>query len=135
MRARSRLFVLALVHELLRQDKVDLDFLVRYTNAPWLVIDAPGTGEHGLFARDAKGEPLCFDTVAGRPVSALLPEVKPQLIGAATLADGRQARPVFALMAAAYLDPQYAPENVAARTPGMCEAASANSSSATRPSA
>ncbi|HVI89236.1 MAG TPA: molybdopterin oxidoreductase family protein [Dongiaceae bacterium] len=110
------LFVLALVHELLRQDRVDLDYLVRYTNAPWLVIDAPGTAEHGLFARNAKGEPLCFDTIAGRPVSALLPEVKPQLIGAVTLADGRQAKPVFDLMAATYLDPQYAPEAVAART-------------------
>ena len=27
------LFVLALVHELLRTDRIDLDFLVRYTNA------------------------------------------------------------------------------------------------------
>ncbi len=35
----------ALVHELLKADKIDLDFLVRYTNAPWLVIDAPGTAE------------------------------------------------------------------------------------------
>jgi len=115
------LFVLALVHELLRADKIDLDFLVRYTNAPWLVVDAPGTAEHGLFARNEKGEPLCFDTIAGRPVSALLPEVKPRLIGMVTLAEGpngekRQARPVFDLMAAAYLDPRYAPDAVAART-------------------
>ena len=38
------LFVLALIHELLRADRIDLDYLVRYTNAPWLVIDAPGRG-------------------------------------------------------------------------------------------
>src|SRR3954463_4490677 len=49
------LFVLSLVHELLKADKIDLDFLVRYTNAPWLVIEAPGTAEHGLFARDEAG--------------------------------------------------------------------------------
>jgi anaerobic selenocysteine-containing dehydrogenase len=110
------LFVLSLVHELLRQDRVDLDFLVRYSNAIWLVIDAPGSAAHGLIARDDSGHPLCFDTIAGRPVSALLPEVKPQLIGAVTLADGRRARPVFDLMAARYLDAEYAPENVAART-------------------
>jgi anaerobic selenocysteine-containing dehydrogenase len=110
------LFVLALVHELLRQDKIDLDFLVRYTNAPWLVVDAPGTAEHGLFARDDAGNPLCFDKVAGRPVSALLPEVWPQLMGAATLADGRSARPVFDLLATRYLDPAYAPDAVAAQT-------------------
>src|SRR5271163_4413431 len=36
------LFVLALVHELLRTDRIDLEFLVRYTNAAWLVIRAPG---------------------------------------------------------------------------------------------
>ena len=36
------LFVLSLVHELLRADKVDLAYLGRYTNAAWLVIQAPG---------------------------------------------------------------------------------------------
>ena len=36
------LFVLALIHELLAAGKIDLDYLVRYTNAAWLVIDAPG---------------------------------------------------------------------------------------------
>ena len=53
--------MLALVHELLKADRIDLDFLVRYTNAPWLVIDAPGTAGHGLFARDDGGNPLCVD--------------------------------------------------------------------------
>ena len=37
------LFVLALVHELLRAGKVDVDYLVRYTNAAWLVIRDPDT--------------------------------------------------------------------------------------------
>ena len=36
------LFVLALVHELLRAGKVDVDYLARYTNARWLVIAGPG---------------------------------------------------------------------------------------------
>ena len=36
------LFVFALIHELLRSERVDLDFLVRYTNAPWLVLRNPG---------------------------------------------------------------------------------------------
>ena len=36
------LFVLALVHELLRAGKIDVDYLIRYTNAPWLVIQDPG---------------------------------------------------------------------------------------------
>src|SRR5207237_4993020 len=32
------LFVLSLVHELLCADKIDFDYLGRYTNAGWLVI-------------------------------------------------------------------------------------------------
>ncbi len=109
------LFVLALVHELLKADKIDLDFLVRYTNAPWLVIEAPGTAEHGLFARDEAGEPLCFGTIRGACISALKPDVAPQLIGEVTLPDGRKAKTVFELMVGRYLDPKYAPEAVAAR--------------------
>jgi anaerobic selenocysteine-containing dehydrogenase len=107
------LFVLSLVHELLKADKIDLDFLVRYTNAPWLIVDAPGTAEHGLIARDENGEPLCFGTLRNACISAMRPDVAPQLIGAATLPDGRQARTVFELMLRRYLDPKYAPENVA----------------------
>ncbi|MFX7198002.1 hypothetical protein ABTI40_19475, partial [Acinetobacter baumannii] len=37
------LFIGARIGELLRADRIDFDFLARYTNAPWLVIDAPGT--------------------------------------------------------------------------------------------
>ncbi len=37
------LFILALVHELLRLGRVDLDYLARLTDAGWLVVDAPGT--------------------------------------------------------------------------------------------
>ncbi len=59
------LFVLSLIHELLRNDKIDLDFLVRYTNAPWLVINAPDTEEHGLVYRNQEGDPLCLDRDSG----------------------------------------------------------------------
>jgi anaerobic selenocysteine-containing dehydrogenase len=48
-------FVLGLVHELLRGGRVDLEFVVRYTNLPWLVIRDAGGAEDGLFARDADG--------------------------------------------------------------------------------
>ena len=44
----------ALVHELLKAGKVDLDYLVRYTNAPWLVVQDPGGADDGLFARDGR---------------------------------------------------------------------------------
>src|SRR6201981_765094 len=52
------LFVLSLTHELLAADKIDLDYLARYTNAAWLVIQASGSADDGLFARDENGDPL-----------------------------------------------------------------------------
>ena len=59
------LFVLSLVHELLRADKVDFAYLGRYTNAAWLVIRAPGAADDGLFARNEAGEPLVLDAAGG----------------------------------------------------------------------
>ncbi len=55
------LFAFALIHELLRTDRIDLDYLVRYTNAHWLVLRNPGAADDGMFARDAQGRPLCWD--------------------------------------------------------------------------
>jgi hypothetical protein len=46
---------------------VRLEFLVRYTNAAWLVIDAPGTARDGLFLRDDEGQPLLWDQQAQAP--------------------------------------------------------------------
>ena len=48
------LLILSVVHELLKARKIDVDYLLRYSNAPWLVIDAPGTADHGLFARERR---------------------------------------------------------------------------------
>ena len=63
------MLVAALIHELLRTHKIDLDYLIRYTNAPWLVIQAPGSADDGLFARDAHGNPLCIERTTGRQIS------------------------------------------------------------------
>ncbi|HET6184898.1 MAG TPA: molybdopterin oxidoreductase family protein [Acetobacteraceae bacterium] len=109
------LFVMALIHELLRADRVDLDFLARYTNAPWLVIQAPGTAENGLFARDADGKPLAWDRASGHALPAGTAGMQPRIAGEATLADGRRAVPVFHLLAERYLDGRYAPAVVADR--------------------
>ncbi len=49
----------ALIHELLRTDRIDFEYLVRYTNAHHLVIHDPGAADDGLIARDADGKPLC----------------------------------------------------------------------------
>ncbi len=108
------LLVFALIHELLRTNRVDCDWLARYTNAPWLVIEDPGAADDGLFARDGDGNPLAWD--GKETVMALAPDVSVSLAGTATLSDGRKARPAFELMVNRYSDPQYAPDAVAART-------------------
>jgi len=108
------LFVMALIHELLRTDRVDGEFLVRYTNAPWLVVRNPGGADDGLFARDAEGKPLAWDRARGA-IPAEAADLSPVLAGEFALADGRRVQPVFHLMAERYLDAQYAPEAVAER--------------------
>jgi anaerobic selenocysteine-containing dehydrogenase len=109
------LFAFALVHELLQADRIDLDYLVRYTNAHWLVRVAPGTADDGLFVRDANGQPQCSDRASGGLMDAGAADASPVVVGDVTLPDGGTARPVFHLLAERYLDGQYAPDAVAAR--------------------
>jgi anaerobic selenocysteine-containing dehydrogenase len=106
------LFVMALIHELLKSDRIDLDYLVRYTNAPWLVIQAPGAADDGLFARNEAGEPLVLEA-SGSLASSAAAGVAARLIGNAALPDGRRAVPVFQLIAERYLDARYAPAAIA----------------------
>ncbi|HEX3123499.1 MAG TPA: molybdopterin-dependent oxidoreductase, partial [Rhodanobacteraceae bacterium] len=53
------LFVGALIRELLVHDRIDFEYLVKYTNAHYLVVRNPGAADDGLFARDAHGNELC----------------------------------------------------------------------------
>ncbi len=117
------LLAFALIHELLRSDRIDLDYLVRYTNAHWLVIRDPGAADDGLFARDGQGEPLCAtrtgDDAADNEHVALCPAsasgIAPRVVGEVRLPDGRTAVPAFQLVAERYLDSRYAPDAVAER--------------------
>ncbi len=97
------LFILSLVHELMKAGKIDLHYLAQYTNAP-VLIDS----ETGLFVRDTDGKPVVIDRVTGKPAAFDQKGVRPDL-GATH--EGN--RTVMQLMAEKYLDPQYAPEAVA----------------------
>jgi len=110
------LLVMALIHELLRAGKVDVGYLQRYTNAGWLVIEAPGEADDGLFLRDEEDRPLTRDLASDRLAAHPAKDAKPALKGAVDLGGGRRARPVFELLAERYLDASYAPEAVAGRT-------------------
>jgi anaerobic selenocysteine-containing dehydrogenase len=109
------LFAFALIHELLRADRIDLDYLVRYANAHWLVLNNPGGADNGMFARDDDDKPLCWNRNGGVAVDANAVDISPAVVGEFTLPDGRKARPVFQLIAERYLDPQYSPDAVSAR--------------------
>jgi sulfite dehydrogenase (quinone) subunit SoeA len=108
------LFALALVHVLLKRGLVDWEFLIRYTNAPWLVVQTPGMPGDGLFARDGDGNPLVWDQDARQLVNGMLSGIAPALYATAELPDGRRAKSVLALATERYLDDRYAPETVAA---------------------
>ncbi len=104
------LFALSMIHVLLKKDLIDHEFIVRYTNGPQLVVQDPGTGRHGLIARDGEGNPLAWDQKSGSFVNALLPEIEPALFGEYTLADGTRVKTSFTLLAERYLADEYAPE-------------------------
>jgi len=110
------LLILAVIHELLKARKIDVDYIVRYSNATWLVVDAPGSAEHGLFVRDAEGKPQIFESVTEQVVALGSKGARAALSGRVELPDGRFAVPSFQLLAEKYLDPQYAPEAVAGET-------------------
>jgi anaerobic selenocysteine-containing dehydrogenase len=93
------LLALSMVHVLLKRGLIDQEFLVRYTNAPWLV------GEDGLFVRDAAGNPLVWDQKSQSRKSALEAGTAPALFHEGT---------VMSLAVSRYLDDAYSPQRVAA---------------------
>ena len=109
------LLILSLIRELMRAGKIDIDYLARYTNAPWLVIRNPGKANDGLFLRDDAGKPMVLDRDSGKPAAHDKKGVKVALHGAVKVKDGGTAVPVFMLMSEAWLDDAYAPEAVSAR--------------------
>lgn len=110
------LLILSLIHELFRTRKIDLDYLIRYSNASFLVIDAPDTADHGLFARSGDGVELVWDSSKDQAVPHTQQGIAPVLTSQVELPDGRKAKPVLMLMAEKYSDPAYAPEAVARET-------------------
>ena len=96
------LFVGALIHELLRTENIDLDYLVRYTNAPWLVIDDPARRRRRpVRARRRRQAAGLRQAPSGALADATRTDIAPALVGTFKLPDGRTARPAFALIARA----------------------------------
>jgi anaerobic selenocysteine-containing dehydrogenase len=110
------LFVFALIHELLKAEQIDWDYLARYTNATWLVIQDPGAEDDGLFLLDPdSGQQQCFDLSTKSFRLANDPQARPAMMGSYESASGRRVVPAFQLLVERYLDPKYAPQAVAER--------------------
>ncbi|MGR3490738.1 MAG: molybdopterin oxidoreductase family protein [Shimia sp.] len=103
------LFVIAMIHELMKTGRLALDYLSDFTNAPVLVDMTDGPTK-GLFARDDQGKPLVRDRRTGQLAAFDAKGVEPDL---AAQVDGYKT--VFQLMAEEYLKPEHAAENVADR--------------------
>ena len=106
------LLILSLIRELMRAGKIDIDYLARYTNAPWLVIRNPGKENDGLFLRDDAGTPMVLDRDSGKAVAHDKTGVRVALHGEVKVEGGVTAVPVFMLMSESWLDDAYAPEAV-----------------------
>jgi len=119
------LLALAIVHVLLSRELFDWAFLVRSTNASWLVVDAPGTPDDGLFLRrrpradggfdygTGEGEPLLFDQAAGE-AGTMRAGAQPALFGAFEV-HGWRVSTVMSRVAERYLDEAWSPQAVSAR--------------------
>ena len=108
------LFILAIIHELLKSGNVDIDYLIRYTNMPFLVNQDESSDEHGLFLRDEDGKELVWDRVINAPAAWDAKGVKPAMKGEYEI-DGVKCTPAFMLLADKYLGDEYTPDAVADR--------------------
>ena len=106
------LFILSLVHCLLKAGRIDLRYLADYTDAACLVNADPKSDEYGMFLRDKDGNRQIVDRRSNRPVPEDTPDAVPDLAGTFRKA-GVTHRPVLHMIVARYMANDYAPENVA----------------------
>ena len=108
------LFILSLIHCLMKAGKIDLEYLSRFTNAPVLVNRDPESPDFGLFLRDDTGAPLVINRTTGKLAPFDMKGVRPDLGGSFQMGDVTHVS-VFQLMTEEYLKDEHAPENVADR--------------------
>ncbi len=103
------LFILSLIHELMKAGKIDLDYLANMTNAPVLVNADKNSEEYGLFLKDEADTALVIDRKTKKLVPFDQAGIKPDL-SATHEENGVIHRTVFQHMVDKYLDPKYRPE-------------------------
>ncbi len=108
------LFILSLIHCLLKAGKFDIAYLAQFTNAPCLVNSDPNSPEFGLLLRDESGKQIVIDRKSKVRVPYDQQDVYPDLMGRYRNGDHLH-RSVFQHVIEKYLDDCYAPEAVSDR--------------------
>jgi len=108
------LFILSMLHCLIKAGKIDLEYLSQFTNAPVLLDETNGSAEEGLFLKDKDGKALVIDRNTGKLAPFDGKGVYPDLAGTHRKA-GVTHRTVFHYMIERYMSEEYAPEAVAER--------------------
>ncbi len=104
------MLALSMVHVLLKNDQFDWEFLVRYTNSPYLVVQTPGEVGDGLFLRNEDGKPLVWDMEKEEAVDGTQPDINPALFYEGEV-NGVKVKSGMVMFAEKYLDDEYSPEN------------------------
>ena len=100
------LFIMSLIHLLLKAGKIDLVYLSQFTNAPALVDN-----ETGLLLKDADNKELVIDKKSGKLVAFDTKNIQPSLT-----ANHKGYQTVFYHMIEKYLSDEFSPEAVSERT-------------------
>ncbi|MXY32988.1 MAG: molybdopterin-dependent oxidoreductase, partial [Boseongicola sp. SB0664_bin_43] len=108
------LFILSLVHCLMKAGRIDLEYLARFTDAPCLVNGDSTSDEFGLLLANEAGKQLVIDRGTGEIAAYDAPGIHPDL-SAVHRAEGVSHRTVLQHMADRYLSDEFAPEAVASR--------------------
>ena len=108
------MLALSMVHVLLKNELFDWQFLVRYTNAPYLLINNPGAANDGLIYRDPEGHARIWDLKEKKLAAAASVGTQPALFGEYPSEEGLKLKTVFSTLAEQYLDERYAPAAAAA---------------------
>ena len=88
-----------------------MEYLIRYTNAPYLIDSDPKSKTFGLFLRDNAGEPLIIDRITKKAIAWNTKGAKPDLAGSYRRG-GVSHLSVFQMIAERYLSEDYSPEVV-----------------------
>ncbi|SFV52998.1 Anaerobic dimethyl sulfoxide reductase chain A [hydrothermal vent metagenome] len=105
------MFALAMARVMIENDQFDKSFLIRYTNAPQLVIKNSGNSNDGLLWRDKNDNPQAWDIKEEKFVDATRSDITPALFGEWKTPEGLTVTTAFTLVSQEYLSDEYSLEN------------------------